>query len=79
MGIIFNACKRKRNAVAESAALAEEELYLPGSLAYLDLVGMDAHGKLQHDKLESKEQRPENLKAVFNDYCAEFLELDDTA
>ena len=52
---------------------------MPGSLAYLDMVGLDAHGKLSKDKMESREQRPENLKEIFKQYCTEFLELDDTA
>lgn len=74
-----NICRSRRQTTNfESAAEANAELLLPGSLAYLELVGMDAHGKLLKDKIDSRLQRPEYLKEIFTQYCEEFLELEHT-
>ena len=58
--------------------MIEKEIYLPGSLEYLDLVGMDRLGCLLSDEESVRNQRPINLQKVFDDYCDEFLDLNNS-
>ena len=55
--------------------MVETEIYLPGSLEYLDFVGMDRTGCLLDDEVSVRNQRDINLQKVFDEYCEEFLDL----
>ena len=48
-------------------------MYLPGSLEYLPLVGMDKFGRIQPTKKDLQEDA--NIEKVFKKYCDYYLDL----
>ena len=54
----------------------ENEIYLPGSLDYLERVGLDRCGRIV-DK-DSNMLRQKNIQSVFDDYCEQYLDLDNS-
>lgn len=52
-------------------------MYLPGSLDYLPLVGMDKFGRLQDKKTDL--QADSNLQKVFKQYCEYYLDLENSS
>ena len=59
-------------------SMIETEIYLPGSLDYLEQVGMDRTGQFLSDDLSVRNQRPINLQKVFDDYCDEYLDVNNS-
>ena len=58
--------------------MIETEIYLPNSLNFLEQVGMDRFGQLLGDELSVRNQRPINLQKVFDDYCDEYLDVNNS-
>ena len=52
-------------------------MYLPGSLEYLPLIGMDKFGRLQENKKDL--QADSNLNKVFKQYCDYYLDLENSS
>ena len=54
----------------------EDQIYLPGSLDFLERVGLDRCGRIT-DK-DSTLLRQKNIQSVFDDYCEQYLDLDNS-
>lgn len=52
-------------------------MYLPGSLEYLPMVGMDKFGRIQDAKKDLQDD--DNLAKVFKQYCDYYLDLQNCA
>ena len=52
----------------------EQNMYLPGSLEYLEKVGMDKYGRLNPDKKDLHTES--NKTAIFKEYCQYYLDLE---
>ena len=52
-------------------------MYLPGSLDFLEKVGMDKFGRLKADQKDLQDVK--NQKAVFKEYCSYYLDLDNSS
>ena len=74
MGNLTTCCRSRRNNKANILDL-ERDIYLKGSMRYLDLVGMNQDGSINPN--QKRQRRPENLDVIFNEYCDEFLELEN--
>ena len=52
----------------------EQNMYLPGSLEYLEKVGMDKYGRINPDKKDLHTET--NKTAIFKEYCQYYLDLE---
>lgn len=75
MGNVF--CRSKR-IVNKALFDIEKEIYMEGCLKYLDYVGMDQDGVIKKDNMHATKNRSKvNLEKIFNQYCEEFLDLEN--
>ena len=52
-------------------------MYLPGSLEYLEKVGMDKYGRINPDKKDLHTET--NKTAIFKEYCQYYLDLEQSS
>ena len=78
---VFGACRGKRKQARSEfqdeyeEKRIESEIYLPGSLDYLERLGMDRFGRIKDKNSDLLDAQ--NMQAVFDDYCDNMLDLDN--
>jgi hypothetical protein len=74
-----NCTSRRREAAVQKVATDfEDQIYLPGSFNYLDQVGFTNQGLLSTDPLHQKYQNRVHMKHVFEQYCEDNLEIENS-